>query len=304
MEASPELEPQMDAMDELRSLIARHCRGLLMESAVPGLHLLHADAPCQPVNVIYEPKFCVIASGRKDVQVGEQMFSYTAGQYLLVSVDLPVSGWVREASTQAPYLALSVRLDPRLLAELVLARPPRGKTAEDGPAIAISDLNAGLLDPLLRLVRLLDTPGDIAALAPLYERELAYRLLQGDQADMLRQIATQQGRMAQIARAIRWIRSHYAEPLEIEALAGLANLSVSAFHRHFKQVTTLSPLQYQKNIRLQEARHRLFSAQADAASVGFAVGYESPSQFSREYRRMFGAPPLQDARAARQVQAA
>ena len=249
------------------------------------------------MGVVYQPMLYIVAQGAKRTLLGDSIVEYAAGQYLVVSVDLPITGSVIQASPDAPYLALSLQLDPAVLADMLLTLPNTAKGAQDAllPGLAVSPVTPDLLDAAVRLLRLLDRPADIPMLAPLAEREILYRLLTGAQAAMLRQIALAHSRMAQVGRAIGWIRSHFAEPLRIDAVAQRANMSASTFHRHFKAVTAMSPLQYQKQIRLQEARRLLLAGQADAASIGFAVGYESPSQFSREYARMYGQPPLRDA---------
>jgi AraC-like DNA-binding protein len=285
----------MEMLSELRELIERHCGAPRSPTAIPSVTLMRSNAPTIPVGSLYRPTLCIVAQGRKRVMLGEKHFEYDSAKYLIGSVDLPISGEICEASEQTPYLAMSVGLDPATLATMLLDMP---ESADEGKALAglaVSPLTADLLDPILRLVRLLDRPRDIAMLAPLAEREILYRLMLGPQGAMLRQIALRDSRLSQISRAIKWIKENYERPFRIETLAAVANMSASSFHRHFKGVTAMSPLQFQKLIRLQEARRRVLAQQDDAASVGFAVGYESPSQFSREYSRLFGAPPGRDA---------
>ena len=212
---------------------------------------------------------------------------------MLLSADLPVTAQVIEATPRVPYLAISLLLDPAELAGLVMDSAPAPAPPQSG--LAIGRLTADLQDPLLRLLRLLDTPRDIRVLAPLAERELLYRLLQGPHGPRLRQLAAAGSRLAQVRRAIEWIRADIARPLRVDALAAHAGMSAASFHRHFKAVTGLSPLQYQKQIRLQEARRRLLAAPGDVTSVALGVGYESTSQFTREYSRLFGLPPAKDA---------
>ncbi|MFC4729233.1 AraC family transcriptional regulator [Coralloluteibacterium thermophilus] len=283
------------ALAELGTLIARYAPGPGGHCAIPRVGLLRADAPTEPVPVVYEPLLCLVAQGRKRVMLGEQVVEYDPANYLIASVDLPVTGAVLEASPEAPYLSMSLRIDPALLAEVMLGVPAPAAPPGAHPGLVASPIDADLLDPALRLLRLLERPEDIPVLAPMIEREILYRVLTGEQGAMLRQIAQAGSTLTRIGRAIAWIRRHYAEPFRIETVAAVANMTPSTFHRHFKGITSMSPLQYQKRIRLQEARRFLLANQADAASVGFAVGYESPSQFSREYRRLFGAPPLRDA---------
>jgi len=279
-------------LDEMRTLVARHTD----RPAPPRLRLVvnSRTAPTEPAHGLYQPMLCFVLQGAKRVIIGERVVEYRAGHFLVASVDLPVIGQVIEASAEQPYMVVAVALDPASIAALLIDLPhaPDGE-AEAG--ISISPMTADLIDPLLRLTRLLDTPGDIAVMAPMLEREILYRVLLGPQGAILRQIARSDSRLSQVRRAIDWIRQHYAEPLRVEHLAGLAGMSASSFHRHFKAVTAMSPLAYHKQIRLQEARRRLIAAPAAAARVAYAVGYESASQFSREYTRLFGLPPIRDA---------
>jgi AraC-like DNA-binding protein len=285
----------MEMLDELRQLIERHCAAARWPTTIPGVTLMRANAPTVPVGSLCQPLLCIIAQGRKRVLLGEKLFEYDSAKYLIASVDLPITGVVCEASAKTPYLALSFVLDPAVLAAMLLDMPQSADGGKPFPGLAVSPMTPDLLDPVLRLLRLLDRPADAKMLAPLAEREILYRLLLGPQGPMLRQIALADSRLSQIARAIGWIKQNYEQPLRIEALATIAHMSPSSLHRHFKQVTAMSPLQFQKRIRLQEARRRVLGHEGDAASVGFAVGYESPSQFSREYSRLFGAPPGRDA---------
>lgn len=284
----------MDHLHELRDIVLRHCRQAGTGTPIPRVGLMHSDAPTAPTCTSYEPVFCVVAQGAKRVMLGDRVFEYGAGSYFVVSADLPVIGGVCEASAAAPYLGIGLKLDRTLLADALLDIPVGTATAP-AAGMAVGAVPDDLLEPVVRLARLLDRPADVAVLAPLIEREILYRLALGPQGATLRQITTADSKLARIARTIRWIAGNYAETLSIDALAGIAGMSRSSFHRHFRAVTSMSPLQYQKRIRLQEARRQLFAAEADAMRVGFAVGYESPSQFSREYGRLFGAPPARDA---------
>ena len=287
--------------DELSALLARHCHAAVTPTAVPGLTLSRADAPTELTGVVYYPLFCVIARGRKRVFLGDEAFHYDPASYLVASADLPVSGQVIDA----PCLGLTLALDPGRLAALLLDLPPAAYERPSATrALAVNALDDDLIDPLVRLLRLLDHPRDIPVLAPLLEREILYRLLLGPRGAMLRQLALPASRLSQIRRAIHAIQQRYEQPLRVAELARLAGMSPPAFHRHFRAATNLSPLQFQKRVRLQEARRRLLDGDADAARVGFDVGYESPSQFSREYRRHFGAPPGRDAARVRRELAA
>ena len=241
---------------------------------------------------MHDPAFCLIAQGRKQVMLGEQTLIYDPARYLVVSVDLPVVGHIVEASPERPYLGIKLNLDMAALGELVadLDEPPPGNP----PGLAVYDADPALIDAVCRLLRLLDRPDDAAVLAPLIEREILYRLLKSDHGAMLRHIAAARGRLTQVSRAIGWIKRNYAQPFRIDSVADAAGMSPSSLHEHFKAVTSMSPLQYQKQLRLQEARRLMLAEAVDAATAGFRVGYESPSQFSREYRRLFGTPPASD----------
>jgi AraC-like DNA-binding protein len=238
-----------------------------------------------------------MAQGGKRLLLGDEVFEYRAGQYLVVTTDLPVTGHFLGATPQVPSLAMGLVLRPATIALLLLEAPAgRWSRATTGlPAIATGEAGPDLLDAVARMLRLLDHPADAGVLAPLVEREILWRLLTGPHGAIVRQVGLADSSMSQVSRAIRWIRDNYAEPMRIEDLARMAGMSAAAFHRHFRAVTTMSPLQFQKRIRLQEARSLLVGRPDDVAGVGHLVGYDSPSQFSREYRRLFGAPPGQDA---------
>ena len=284
----------MEPLAELRTLIARHAGPGQTEMAVEGVRLTASDVPARPSHHVYEPIFGVVAQGAKRTMLGDKVFEYSAGQYLVVSVDLPIASHVVRASADEPYLAVGMTLRPANIATLLLEVAASDHTAVEPSGMAVSDATTELLEPVVRLLRLLDRPEDIPVLRPMVEREILWRLLAGEQRAMVRQIGLADSRLSQISHAIRWIRVHYAETFRIEDLARLAAMSVSSFHRHFRAVTAMSPLQYQKQIRLQEARARLLAESEDVAAVGFSVGYDSPSQFSREYSRLFGAPPGRD----------
>jgi AraC-like DNA-binding protein len=284
-----------DLLDEIRRLIAVHARSDL-RTPIPGL-LLSKVETAEPDHSLTEPLLVVMAQGGKRLLLGEQAHEYRAGQCLVVSADLPVTGHFLDAGPDTPALAMGLVLRPAAVAPLLLEAPvgPWSRTAPDPPAIATGDAGPDLLDAVARLLRLLDHPTDAPVLAPLVEREILWRLLTGPHGGMVRQIGLADSGLSHVNRAIRWIRDNYAEPMRISDLAGLAGMSPSAFHRHFRDVTTMSPLQFQKRIRLQEARSLLLARAGDVARVGHLVGYDSPTQFSREYRRMFGAPPGQHA---------
>lgn len=285
-------------IEELRRLIARHAG--LERIPVEGLQLASVDAPTAPISSIVRPVLAVVAQGSKRLVFGDRVFEYGAGDYLVVSLDLPVSGQFVEASRERPFLGIGLDLRPEVIASLLLDDSlKRYLPTVPGPlrssSIAVSPASAHLLDAVVRLVRLIDRPGDRQVLAPLIEREIAWLLLTGSQSAVVRQIGLADSSLAYVVRAIRWIRDHPAEAFRVEDLAEQASMSVSTFHRHFRAVTTMSPVQYQKRVRLQQARLLLMGEGFDVAGAGLAVGYDSPSQFSREYRREYGAPPGQDA---------
>jgi AraC-like DNA-binding protein len=282
---------------ELCALIARHTpQEGFFPTALPRLGISRSSAPTEPLPGLCEPALCVVAQGSKQAMVGGQRYIYDANTYLVVSVDLPCVGNVIEATADRPYLGMKIELNLPVLAELMLERDvdPRSG-ASTPPGLALSRATPPLLDACVRMLRLLDEPGDAAVLAPLAEREILYRLLTGEQGAMVRHIAASESRLKQISRAIAWIKANFTNPLSIDELATHAGMSHSSFHQHFKAVTRMSPLQYRTQMRLAEARRLMVAEAIDAAEAGFRVGYESPSQFSRDYSRVFGAPPLRDA---------
>ena len=270
------------------------------QTVIEPLTLHRLSAPSPPVHGVLKPTFCLVAQGSKLTVLGEETHTHNSLRYLLLSVDLPLTVQVTEASPDAPYLGLCLDIDPRQIGALLLEmegtegadRPLAGQSAPR--SLSLSRTDAPLLDASLRLLRLLETPADVPMLAPLAVREILYRLLTGEQGPRLRQIAVHNSLTQRVARATDWIKRHYAEPLSIDTIAQEVCMSASGLHHHFKAVTALSPLQYQKHLRLQEARRLMLSEALDAATAGYRVGYQSPSQFSREYRRLFGAPPRRD----------
>lgn len=284
----------MDRVSELAVLITRLTpRPGLFDTAVPRLALVRANTPSEPMPFVYEASLCLIAQGSKRVSIGGETVVYDSASYLVVSVDLPLVGHVLEASVAEPYLGCRLDFDRTALAELTLAAPDLGASGA-APALGVYAGEPELIDAVLRLVRLLERPESVPVLAPLVEREILYRLLAGPHGGALRRIARGDGHLGQVGRAIGWIRAHYREPLRVAEVAATAGMSESTLHVHFKAITKLTPIEYQKHLRLQEARRLMLAEGETAGAVGFAVGYESPSQFSREYRRLFGAPPKQD----------
>ena len=270
--------------------------GLHQPPALPGLLMFRVDQPHLDACSVYEPCVALIVQGSKRLLLGDETLHYGEDRYLIATMDLPVRTAVLEASRAQPYLAVALRLDWREIASLMQELPPAPAQtlASDGRAMSTGAVTAPLLDAFDRLLALLDHPDDLAALAPLVRREIHYRLLTGEAGARLRQMATVDTQSHQVARAIAILNTRFAEALPVETLAREAGMSLSTFHQHFKALTAMSPLQYRKQLRLTEARRLMLSERLDASTAAFRVGYESPSQFSREYRRLFGAPPLRD----------
>jgi AraC-like DNA-binding protein len=290
----------VDTNARIADLIARHGDGDPSSSPLPGVLMLRTESPTEPLPHMARPSVAFVFGGAKRALLGDHELHYGAGHYLVVCVDLPLTAHISHATAAEPFLGVGLDLDPAAIAALLLeAGPVRGDDHHPPLGIAVSDTDPPLLDALARLLALLDDPAEAPALRPAYERELMWRLLCGPQGQLVRQIGLADSRLSHVGRAIRFIRAHYAEPLRIERLASLAAMSPSTLHRHFRAVTGMTPIQFQKQIRLQAARARLLSAPGDVAGAGFAVGYESASQFNREYRRLFGVPPGRDARTRR-----
>jgi len=263
--------------------------------AFPGFRLSRASNPTEPVQAVYEPSFCFVAQGRKKALLGGEMFRYNPRHYLIFTVDLPVTFQVEEASEEKPYFGLRLRLDPALVASVVVESDIQIKKGDASTkAMNVSSVDASLLDAVVRLVRLVETAAERKVLAPLIIKEIVYRLLIGGQGARLSHILGSGGETRRISKAIEHLREHFDEQLKMEEIARELGMSVSGFHHHFKSVTSMSPLQFQKQIRLQEARRLMLGEDLDAASAGFRVGYEDPSYFSRDYKKQFGAPPQRD----------
>jgi AraC-like DNA-binding protein len=281
--------------NELAELIAQYATSDgLHATPHPRLFLVRLSRPTQPQSVWQQPAFCIVAQGRKKVTIGSKAYLYDAGRCVVITVDMPVTGQVVQATPERPYLCFRLDLDVSLLSTMLLECAPAVDPREAVSGITISGTTPEISDAAARLLRLLATPRDMPALAPLAEREILYRLLSGEQGRTIRQIASADGNARRVARAIEWLKRNYREECRIEELAAVAAMSRSALHAHFKTVTTMSPLQYQKQLRLQEARRLMLGEAMDAARAAYDVGYESPSQFSREYRRLFGQPPARD----------
>lgn len=275
----------------------RHARPDLT-TAIDGVRVCRADHEVAPESGTTGTVLAIVAQGTKRLALGEDLFEYGPGQYLVASVDLPVTGHFVEATSAGPALAFGMTLEPAVIAELLLQAGPADLPETSGaarPGLAVSDAPAELLDAVVRLLRLLDRPRDRRTLVPLVKREILWLLMTGDQGDAVRQLGLADSSLSHVARSVRWIRDNYTEPFRVEEVAGRSGMSASAFHRNFQVVTGMSPIRFQKQIRLQAARLLLVNRPNDVTGVGHEVGYDSASQFSREYRREFGAPPSIDA---------
>ncbi|MEM7074744.1 MAG: AraC family transcriptional regulator [Pseudomonadota bacterium] len=285
----------MKILSDLVPLALKHAG----TTAIPRLALYKVDQPTELVPLIYEPSVCLILQGEKRTIIGDKVLDYASGSCLVIAAELSALGQITRASASAPFLALALSIDVARLSEVMRTAPASDHSGDDSFALqSASDL---LIETWGRLLKMLDHPHDIQALAPLCEHELLYRFLAGPTGPFLRQIGTAGSDLARIRQTMDFIREHHADRLEVNAMAELAGMSLTTFHRRFKKVTGASPLQYQKQVRLHEAKRCLVAREGNAASVAYRVGYESASQFSREYRRLFGLPPLQDAAASREL---
>ncbi|MBU5637478.1 AraC family transcriptional regulator [Geomonas sp. Red69] len=285
-----------DAIESLRRSVARWTeREELFETPIPGLSLFKREEVTEPVSGMYEPSVCLVAQGAKRVQLGDETLVYDANHFLITSVHLPTVVQIIEASPEKPYLGLRLMLDLREVSQLMLdSNLPQPRTQQSSRGMAVGEVSLPLLSAFKRLIDLLGEEKDIPILAPMIQREIIYRLLVGDQGARLRQMASAGSQSQQIARAIDWLKGNFSSPLRIDDLATKVNMSTSTFHHHFRTLTAMSPLQYQKMLRLNEARRLMLTERVDATTAAFNVGYESASQFSREYSRLFGTPPLRD----------
>lgn len=281
-------------LDELRSLAA-HAQNRRTETGIPRVAMVQGTIPEHELAAVYDPMVNLILQGSKSMNVGGQTLHYDPATYFVMSVGLPAAGVVRSSSSGAPYRAVSMTLTPSRLADLLADVPHSSGSSGQERSFSVAPVTLELLDAWVRMLRLMKSPSDIPALAPVYEREILYRVLQGPMGWMLRDIAMPDTALARISRVVQRIRQEFACPLGMDALAQDAAMSVSAFHRHFKAVTALSPLQYQKQVRLLQARKLLLATGDNVTSVAHEVGYESPTQFSREYVRAFGLSPAKDA---------
>lgn len=281
-------------LQELREL-ASGAGNQRTETGIPRLAMVQGEIPEHRLSAVYEPMINLILTGSKTMTVGDRTYQYNPATYFVMSVDLPAVGKVyADAQNAAPYLAISLTPEPAIIADLLSGLPESGAASLYNSGFAVAPVTPELLDAWLRMLRLMGKPDEIAALAPAYEREILFRVLRGPLGWMLRDIATPDTHLSRIYAVINWIKRNYMNPMKIEELAGMAALSVSAFHRHFRAVTALSPLQFLKRIRLMQARLQLAAGNGNITTVAFSVGYQSHTQFSREYARLFGLPPSLD----------
>jgi AraC-like DNA-binding protein len=299
MDVSDPSQREGRRVDENRQeLIERIGRAVPQDGTVeplPGLHLTRMSSATEPVHGVSIPSFCVIAQGSKNVYLGEDYYRYDSGHYLIATTELPIVFQIAAASNDRPHLSLRLDLSPSIVGPVMVdAALPAPRRLSNAKAIDVSPLDGSLLDAVIRLVKLLDEPIDARVLMPLITREIVYRLLSGAQADRLRQMARLGGATDRVVTAIERLRRDYDKPLRIENLAREMGMSVSGFHAQFKAVTAMSPLQFQKQVRLQEARRLMFGEDLDATTAGHCVGYDDASYFNREYKSLFGAPPIRD----------
>ncbi|MCJ0975842.1 AraC family transcriptional regulator [Pseudomonas sp. PS1] len=287
-----------ELLNELRSLAAK-AENRRTETGIPRVAMVQGEIPEHLLAAVYDPMINLILQGHKTMTVGDRTLRYDPSTYFVMSIELPAVGRVHPAVSGEPYLAVSLTLDPSVLSTLLADLPQPADRHERDPGFSVAAVTPELMDAWVRMLRLMGNPDAIAALAPAYEREILFRVLQGPHGWMLREIAAPDTAMARVSLAIQWIRRDFAEPIRVESLAQRAAMSVSAFHRHFKAVTTLSPLQYQKRVRLLQARMLMVVSGKSVTAAAFEVGYESPTQFSRDYARVFGCPPARDTRAMR-----
>jgi AraC-like DNA-binding protein len=293
---------QFSAFHEITSIIARFAsKDGNSATPIENLHVYRGSCPTLPLHAAYRPGFSLIVQGAKRLMLGSDVYVYGAGEYVLTSLDLPVASHVIEASSDTPYLCFTLLIDNERLLELLsrtsISQPALMSVGMRGLAVNVA--SPELLDASTRLLRLLERPEDIPAMAPLIEQEILYRLLTGPDGPRLMHIARAESQSNKVARAVDWIRLNFVQPLRIEELAERVNMSVSSLHHHFKAVTAMTPMQYQKQLRLQEARRLMLTERVDVGTAGYRVGYQSPSQFSREYSRLYGLPPLRDIEAMR-----
>lgn len=285
----------METLTEIAAIIARNVsRDGFHACPIERVTLARSSTVTMPMPNVYRPQPCLVAQGQKEVTLGDCVFRYAPGRYGIVTYDLPVTGQVVQATPDKPYLCMFLEFDPVMLGDLAARVPPPPGAPSPSIGKTVSDAGAGLLDAALRLLRLLDDPAALPVLGPLAEQEILYRLLAGPDGARMRHITSSRGPVAQVGHAIAWIGEHFRERFSIKQLAAEVGMSPSSLHEHFRTVTAMTPLQFQKQLRLQDARSLMLVHDIVVTTAAFRVGYESPTQFSREYRRHFGEPPARD----------
>lgn len=304
MSTFEEVREEASRLEFIR-LMEQHARFEGSREIVPGLRLARATQPTDRVTGVFRPSLCVVAQGAKDIYLGENVYRYDSEHYLVASVEMPITGKVVEASLSKPYLSIRLELDPILVGSVMVeAGLPSPQKHIEAKAVFISHLGPDLIDATVRMLRILDSPSEVRSLLPLIKREIIYRLLTGDQGDRLRHLPMLGAHTHRVIQAVERLRNEFDQPLSIESLARELGMSSSGFHHHFKSVMDMSPLQFQKLIRLQEARQLMLAENLDASSAGYRVGYEDPSHFSRDYKRQFGEAPMRDVARLRELVAA
>lgn len=281
----------------LAEIVSRHAPyENLNRTSIKGVSCIRIDQPDEHLPEVYNPCICLVVQGAKGISYGQELFACSTGDYMTIPVTMPIIGMVREASPEAPYLSLQMDIDLTMAGEILLSgKVPTTNSRQAARSLFVETMDDAMGEPLLRLAKLLDRPEDAGFLAPMYTREVCYRLLKSSHGKHIAHLAMHEGNLQKVSRAIAHINQHYREPLRIEDLVSIAEISVSGLHQWFKRITTLTPIQFQKQLRLIEARRLMIAEKKGAAEAAYFVGYESPSQFSREYTRMFGSPPSQDA---------
>ncbi len=284
-------------LEQIRQLFTKNCsRDGIYQTLIPRVSLIRTASVTEPISLVHDPAVCIVLQGNKELVIGSEVLRYGALEYLVVSVDIPITGQVTVASHEQPYLCFKLDIDTSLISELVLSNDIKMSTKNIKNGVGVSRASEPLIDAVLRMLKLLETnnKNNIKVLAPLIEKEILYWLLQGEQASIFHQIAKGDSRLTQISKAVAILKQSFMKKFDLDDLIASTNMSPAVFFRYFKLVTNMTPLQYQKKLRLQEARKLLYMNKVDIATAGYHVGYESPSQFTREYSRFFGLPPSKD----------
>ncbi|RYZ88637.1 MAG: AraC family transcriptional regulator [Proteobacteria bacterium] len=283
----------IDKIEEIRKIVNR-ARPLQNKTGIPRVFMVKGQVPAHVLSGLYDPMINLVVQGSKTMTIGDEVLKYDSNMYFVMSIDVPATGVIAQGKSGAPYLAVNLYIDSQILSEVIESSPECNTRKNGKLAFSVCKMTDDLYDSWLRMLRLIERPEEIAALAPLYEREILFRVLQGPQGAMLRQIAEKNSAISKMRKAIKWIKSNYASNFHIKDAAGHVGMSPTSLHRHFKAVTGMSPIQYQKQMRLLEARRLLILDQESITTIAFEVGYESSSQFTREYSRFFGMPPSKD----------